>query len=124
MATATSASSGASTWRRASLSADFDGREVMYGFGGLDELVLAYATTIHRSQGSEYPGVYGSDLRQAPGGAGRTAEGVGDRRQGSTGAAALVKVAELADKHGTPGKRDTCISGLKESSPKIDRYIR
>ncbi|MFT8932427.1 MAG: ATP-dependent RecD-like DNA helicase [Acetobacter syzygii] len=33
----------------------FDGREVVYGFGELDELVLAYATTIHKSQGSEYP---------------------------------------------------------------------
>ena len=36
------------------LHADFDGREVTYGFGELDELVLAYATTIHKSQGSEY----------------------------------------------------------------------
>jgi exodeoxyribonuclease V alpha subunit len=36
---------------------DFDGREVVYGFGELDELVLAYATTIHKSQGSEYPAV-------------------------------------------------------------------
>ena len=35
----------------------FDGREVSYGFGELDELVLAYATTIHKSQGSEYPAV-------------------------------------------------------------------
>jgi exodeoxyribonuclease V alpha subunit len=33
----------------------FDGRAVNYGFGEFDELVLAYATTIHRSQGSEYP---------------------------------------------------------------------
>jgi exodeoxyribonuclease V alpha subunit len=39
------------------LSVDFDGREVIYGFGELDELVLAYATTIHKSQGSEYPAV-------------------------------------------------------------------
>jgi hypothetical protein len=31
--------------------AQFDGREVTYGFGALDELVLAYATTIHKSQG-------------------------------------------------------------------------
>jgi ATP-dependent exoDNAse (exonuclease V) alpha subunit len=30
---------------------------VTYGFGELDELVLAYATTIHKSQGSEYPAV-------------------------------------------------------------------
>lgn len=36
------------------LVATFDGREVFYGFGELDELVLAYATTIHKSQGSEY----------------------------------------------------------------------
>jgi exodeoxyribonuclease V alpha subunit len=39
------------------LAADFDGRDVIYGFGELDELVLAYATTIHKSQGSEYPAV-------------------------------------------------------------------
>ena len=35
----------------------FDGREVVYGFGELDELVLAYATTIHKAQGSDYPAV-------------------------------------------------------------------
>jgi exodeoxyribonuclease V alpha subunit len=35
----------------------FDGRDVSYGFGELDELMLAYATTIHKSQGSEYPAV-------------------------------------------------------------------
>jgi exodeoxyribonuclease V alpha subunit len=39
------------------LVADFDGRDVIYGFGELDELLLAYATTIHKSQGSEYPAV-------------------------------------------------------------------
>jgi exodeoxyribonuclease V alpha subunit len=36
---------------------EFDGRDVTYGFGELDEIVLAYATTIHKSQGSEYPAV-------------------------------------------------------------------
>jgi exodeoxyribonuclease V alpha subunit len=41
----------------AELVVDFEGREVVYGFGELDELVLAYATTIHKSQGSEYPAV-------------------------------------------------------------------
>ena len=35
----------------------FDGRPVTYGFGELDALVPAYATTIHKSQGSEYPAV-------------------------------------------------------------------
>jgi exodeoxyribonuclease V alpha subunit len=39
------------------LTVDFDGREVIYGFTELYELVLAYATTIHKSQGSEYPAV-------------------------------------------------------------------
>jgi exodeoxyribonuclease V alpha subunit len=39
------------------LHVDFDGREVTYDFSELDELVLAYATTIHKSQGSEYPAV-------------------------------------------------------------------
>ena len=37
------------------LVAEFDGRFVRYPFGELDELVLCYATTIHKSQGSEYP---------------------------------------------------------------------
>ena len=35
----------------------FDGRPVKYESGDLDELVLAYAMTIHKSQGSEYPAV-------------------------------------------------------------------
>ncbi len=33
----------------------FDGRSVAYDVTELDELVLAYAVTIHKSQGSEYP---------------------------------------------------------------------
>jgi exodeoxyribonuclease V alpha subunit len=36
---------------------EFDGRPVAYDFGELDELTLAYALSIHRSQGSEYPAV-------------------------------------------------------------------
>jgi exodeoxyribonuclease V alpha subunit len=39
------------------LIASFDGRTVTYGFGELDTLVPAYAATIHKSQGSEYPAV-------------------------------------------------------------------
>jgi exodeoxyribonuclease V alpha subunit len=33
----------------------FDGREVSYAADDLDELTLAYAATVHKSQGSEYP---------------------------------------------------------------------
>lgn len=39
------------------LSVDFDGRKVVYDFTDLDELVHAYAISIHKSQGSEYPAV-------------------------------------------------------------------
>src|SRR5437660_10339537 len=39
------------------LSVSFDGRSVTYGFGDLDTLVPAYAASIHKSQGSEYPAV-------------------------------------------------------------------
>jgi len=34
---------------------DFDGRLVEYDFSDLSELVLAYAISVHKSQGSEYP---------------------------------------------------------------------
>jgi exodeoxyribonuclease V alpha subunit len=34
---------------------DFDGRIVTYDVGELDEVALAYAATVHKSQGSEYP---------------------------------------------------------------------
>jgi exodeoxyribonuclease V alpha subunit len=39
------------------LTASFDGRSITYGFGELDALVPAYAASIHKSQGSEYPAV-------------------------------------------------------------------
>ena len=39
------------------LTIGFDGRAVTYAFGELDTLVPAYAATIHKSQGSEYPAV-------------------------------------------------------------------
>ena len=85
------------SWRRASSSSTSTAARSAYGFGELDELVLAYATTIHKSQGSEYPavviplthpalpdaaaepGLHRRDARQAAGGAGRAAEGAGDR---------------------------------------------
>ncbi|HYE35653.1 ATP-dependent RecD-like DNA helicase [Methylocaldum sp.] len=36
---------------------DYDGRNVPYEFGELDEVALAYAASIHKAQGSEYPAV-------------------------------------------------------------------
>ena len=35
----------------------FDGRDVSYDFTDLDEIILAYAVSVHKSQGSEYPAV-------------------------------------------------------------------
>lgn len=39
------------------LAVDYDGRPVAYDFQELDEVVLAYAVSVHKSQGSEYPAV-------------------------------------------------------------------
>lgn len=36
---------------------NFDGREVAYELGELDEVALAYTATVHKSQGSEYPAI-------------------------------------------------------------------
>ena len=38
-----------------SVTIDFDGRIAEYDFAQLDEIEHAYAITIHKSQGSEYP---------------------------------------------------------------------
>ena len=75
------------------LSIRFDDRAVEYGLDELDELALAYAATVHKSQGSEYPAVviprphaalrdaaaqpalHRGHARQAPGRAGRLAQG-------------------------------------------------
>jgi exodeoxyribonuclease V alpha subunit len=39
------------------LKIDYDGKIVSYDFTDLDEIVLAYAISVHKSQGSEYPAV-------------------------------------------------------------------
>ncbi|MGB9498729.1 MAG: ATP-dependent RecD-like DNA helicase [Dissulfuribacterales bacterium] len=39
------------------LTIDFDDRRILYDFNELDEMVLAYAVSVHKSQGSEYPAV-------------------------------------------------------------------
>ena len=44
-------------WEEKQLWAQFDGHNVIYDFSDLNELVLAYAITVHKSQGSEYPAV-------------------------------------------------------------------
>lgn len=37
------------------LSISYNGKDIEYDQGELDEITLAYATTVHKSQGSEYP---------------------------------------------------------------------
>jgi exodeoxyribonuclease V alpha subunit len=44
-------------WEKREVTVTIDGREVAYDFGDLDELVPAYAVSVHKSQGSEYPAV-------------------------------------------------------------------
>ena len=43
--------------KRETLTVNYEGRIVPYDFAELDELTLAYAISIHKSQGSEYPAV-------------------------------------------------------------------
>jgi exodeoxyribonuclease V alpha subunit len=43
--------------RKGAVYIDFDGREVQYEWMGLENTSLAYAVTVHKSQGSEYPAV-------------------------------------------------------------------
>ena len=48
------------------MTVEFDeGRKIVYPFAQLDELELAYAITIHKSQGSEYPAVIYRCFRSA-----------------------------------------------------------
>ena len=49
---------------RGNTGARFEGRDLLYGFGELDALVPAYAATVHKSQGSEYPAVVSPVLTQ------------------------------------------------------------
>jgi exodeoxyribonuclease V alpha subunit len=44
-------------WESREVLISIDGREVVYDFSDLDEIVPAYAVSVHKSQGSEYPAV-------------------------------------------------------------------
>ena len=75
---------------------DFDGKKVPYDYPDLDDVVLTYAISIHKSQGSEYPavvipilpqhyvlitanfGLYRRDQRQEIGGYGGFQKSAGD----------------------------------------------
>ncbi len=50
----------------AGLTVDFDGRQVFYPGDALNELELAYAVTVHKAQGSEYPAVVFACVEAAP----------------------------------------------------------
>ena len=116
------------------LSGQVDGRDITYDFAELDELMLAYATTIHKSQGSEYgcrdpaqytalsnaaapPGLHGRDARQALGCSPRAAQGSGDSRQGSADSKALVEAGRVAwaggDHANAVRRMQSGVSGLR-----------
>ena len=42
-------------WESREIIVSIDGRDIAYDFGDLDEIVPAYAISVHKSQGSEYP---------------------------------------------------------------------
>jgi exodeoxyribonuclease V alpha subunit len=42
-------------WEDKAVTITYDGREVAYDFSDMDEIVPAYAISVHKSQGSEYP---------------------------------------------------------------------
>ena len=44
-------------WEDKAVVINFEDREVVYEFSELDEIVPAYAVSVHKSQGSEYPAV-------------------------------------------------------------------
>jgi exodeoxyribonuclease V alpha subunit len=44
-------------WEYKEVAINFEGRQVAYEFGELDEISPAYAVSVHKSQGSEYPAV-------------------------------------------------------------------
>ena len=112
------------------LTASFDGRSVTYGFGELDTLVPAYAASIHKSQGSEYPAVVipGNDAalrhaaaqfvlhrrhpRQAACRSGWAEEGHRHRGSQRLGPAALVEAGGMAQRGRLETLRQCMMSGV------------
>jgi len=117
------------------LTASFDGRAVTYGFGELDTLVPAYAATIHKSQGSEYPAVIIPVLTQhytmlqrnllytgiTPGQAarrpGRPEEGHCDRSSQRLGPTTLVEARRVASPRRVPRSIHRVQGGLRMVAP-------
>jgi hypothetical protein len=115
--------------------ARFDGRSVTYGFGELDMLVPAYATTIHKSQGSEYPAVinsgpdtalphaaaepslYRHHTRQAARCTGRAEEGRRHRGAQHLGPAAVVEAAGVVASRLRPALPPRSGRGVAGSNP-------
>ena len=107
---------------------DFEGRPVAYELSELDELSLAYAITVHKSQGSEFPAVvmplttpalhaarteprlYRGDAGEAPGGARGRAAGARHR-----GPALRVGAAPFAARGPAPGRGP---GGLRRPVPR------
>ena len=112
------------------LAVRFDDRLVEYTLDELDTLVLAYAATVHKSQGSEYagggdprahaalrdaaaqPALHGRHARQAPRRAGRHAQGAGARRAQRRRRGARVGAGGAAQSQPPMTKsRPYCVSG-------------
>ena len=89
------------------LIASFDGRSVTYGFGELDMLVPAYAATIHKSQGSEYPAVIipGQGVRADWSGASHSRSRRARRERHATEHPASRASAQAATRRSLPGHR-------------------
>ncbi|MCB5175615.1 SF1B family DNA helicase RecD2 [Microvirga lenta] len=110
------------------ISVAFDDRLVSYGFKELDELVLAYATTIHKAQGSEYPAVV------IPVGLGQTSmlrrkllyTGVtrGSRLVVLVGSRAALEQAAAAEEEPRWTRLRACLQGSGLPPREVDTIIR
>ena len=118
------------------ISVNFDGREITYESGELDSLVLAYATTIHKAQGSEYPAVilpvttqhyadasaqsslHRPHARKAACRARRTEEGGRDRGAQCFRAEEVVQIAGMARAQGEQRRTGKSVCRLRYGTPR------